>query len=144
MPISTPTLFDNTGMRYDPTAIINNGSFDVEKYRVYSPVFLSTNFIISYGLCFASFTAALVHVCSEYIPTVAESFLHISLQSGTGAILPSGSVIRSTMRVIFIHGSCKLTQRSQTGGISSQVSFRPYFCLWPSDASLHNFRSGQQ
>ena len=62
MPISSTHSFDNTGSSYNVSRIISDGStFDEEKYKAYSPLFLSTTFAISYGLSFASITATLTH-----------------------------------------------------------------------------------
>ncbi|KAI0076152.1 OPT oligopeptide transporter [Panus rudis PR-1116 ss-1] len=62
MPISSRTSFDNTGHTYDVTKIITpNLTLDVDKYKSYSPLFLSTTFAISYGLSFASITATITH-----------------------------------------------------------------------------------
>ncbi|KAF7290406.1 OPT oligopeptide transporter [Mycena chlorophos] len=62
MPISSSGSFDNTGADYNVTMILNDENvFDEEKYRHYSPLFLSTTFAISYGLSFASITATITH-----------------------------------------------------------------------------------
>ncbi|THH00783.1 hypothetical protein EW026_g1809 [Hermanssonia centrifuga] len=62
LPISSTHSFDNTGASYDVTRIIDGStSFDLEKYKAYSPLFLSTTFALSYGLSFASITATLTH-----------------------------------------------------------------------------------
>ncbi|CAL1708066.1 unnamed protein product [Somion occarium] len=62
MPISSRTSFDNSGHVYNVTRIINaDHTFNVEKYKTYSPLFLSTTFAIAYGLSFASITATISH-----------------------------------------------------------------------------------
>nr|AGA20376.1 oligopeptide transporter 5 [Phanerodontia chrysosporium] len=67
MPISSTHSFDNTGKSYNVTRIISNGTnFDEEKYKAYSPLFLSTTFALSYGLSFASITATLTHTFLYY------------------------------------------------------------------------------
>ena len=67
MPISSRGSFDNTGSRYNVTAIINSdASLNVTAYKAYSPLFLSTTFAISYGLSFASITATLTHAFLYY------------------------------------------------------------------------------
>jgi hypothetical protein len=44
------------------TAILNPDlTINMEQYKAYSPLFLSTTFALSYGLSFASITATLVH-----------------------------------------------------------------------------------
>ena len=60
--ISSRVSFDRFGNTYNVTEIINDdASLNVEKYRAYSPLFLSTTFAMSYGLSFASITATLTH-----------------------------------------------------------------------------------
>lgn len=55
MPISSGGSFDNTGGSYNVSKILTPEKvFDEEKYKKYSPIFLSTTFSISYGLSFAS------------------------------------------------------------------------------------------
>ncbi|EIN13377.1 OPT oligopeptide transporter [Punctularia strigosozonata HHB-11173 SS5] len=66
LPISGFDTYDNTGASYDVTRIVSNGVFDVEKYKAYSPVFISTTFALSYGVSFAAFTAVIVHVFLWY------------------------------------------------------------------------------
>lgn len=57
MPISSRTSYDNHGLPYDVTKIINSdSSLNLAKYEQYSPLFLPTAFAISYGLSFASIT----------------------------------------------------------------------------------------
>ncbi len=57
MPISSTGSFDNTGNAYDVTRILTpEGTFDPDKYKAYSTLFLSTTFALSYGLSFASVT----------------------------------------------------------------------------------------
>ena len=51
MPISSRTSFDNTGATYNVTRILNDDStINIEAYRQYSPLFLSTTFAISVRL----------------------------------------------------------------------------------------------
>ena len=72
--------YDNTGQEYEVGRVLNeDGTFDLEQYKAYSPLFLScvplirrtsllsmtpassTSFAIAYGLSFASITATIVH-----------------------------------------------------------------------------------
>jgi OPT oligopeptide transporter protein len=54
--------FDNTGNVYNISRIINpDGSFNLQEYQAYSPLFLPMSFAIAYGLSFAAITALLVH-----------------------------------------------------------------------------------
>ncbi|EJF60906.1 OPT oligopeptide transporter [Dichomitus squalens LYAD-421 SS1] len=62
LPISSRGSFDNTGGSYDVSQILTpEATLDVEKYKAYSPLFLSTTFALSYGLSFASITATITH-----------------------------------------------------------------------------------
>ncbi|KAI0785549.1 OPT oligopeptide transporter [Abortiporus biennis] len=62
LPISSRMSYDNTGAIYDVTRIINTDlTLNIEKYKAYSPLFLSTTFAIAYGLSFASITATITH-----------------------------------------------------------------------------------
>ena len=62
LPISSRTSYDNTGARYNVTAILNPDlTLNVAQYKAYSPLFLSATFALTYGLSFASITATLVH-----------------------------------------------------------------------------------
>ncbi|KAF9003028.1 OPT oligopeptide transporter [Cyathus striatus] len=67
MPIMARGSFDNTGKRYNVTRVINaDASLNVDEYKAYSPLFLSTSFAISYGLSFASITATVTHAFLYY------------------------------------------------------------------------------
>lgn len=65
MPISVTSSFDNTGLPYDPTLIMTNGTFDQAKFDAYSPVFMPAALAMAYGIAFASFTAVVVHTARE-------------------------------------------------------------------------------
>ncbi|EKM60788.1 uncharacterized protein PHACADRAFT_189918 [Phanerochaete carnosa HHB-10118-sp] len=70
MPISIVTSFDNTGMPYDVTQVMNNGTFDADLYYAYSPLFLSwTN-----TMCFAIFPAIIVHTILWYSRDIRRQF----------------------------------------------------------------------
>lgn len=62
MPISSRTSFDNTQNTYNVTRILTSDStFNATAYKEYSPIFIPTAFVMSYGLSFASITATIVH-----------------------------------------------------------------------------------
>lgn len=62
LPVLSSGSFDNTGAPYNVTAILNPDlTLNVDKYRAYSPLFLSATFALAYGLSFASITATLAH-----------------------------------------------------------------------------------
>ncbi|KAL7621266.1 hypothetical protein AAE478_008583 [Parahypoxylon ruwenzoriense] len=61
--VQSSSAFDNTGAVYDVSRVLNEDLiFDEEKYHSYSPLFLSTQFALSYGLSFAAVAAVIVHV----------------------------------------------------------------------------------
>ncbi|EEP81328.1 predicted protein [Uncinocarpus reesii 1704] len=63
LPINTSSTFDNTQNFYNVSRILGpNFSFDLEKYKSYSPLFLAPTFALNYGLSFAALTAVLVHI----------------------------------------------------------------------------------
>ncbi|KAL1845098.1 hypothetical protein VTK73DRAFT_1127 [Phialemonium thermophilum] len=63
LPINTSQTYDNTQKTYNVSRILgDNFSFDVQKYKAYSPMFLAPTFALNYGLSFAALIAALVHV----------------------------------------------------------------------------------
>ncbi|KAI0251736.1 OPT oligopeptide transporter [Lactifluus subvellereus] len=67
VPLVSSYSFDNRGRTYNVSRIINaDGSFNLQEYKAYSPLFLSASFAISYGLSFASITAVLTHTFLYY------------------------------------------------------------------------------
>ncbi|PKS09470.1 hypothetical protein jhhlp_004086 [Lomentospora prolificans] len=62
-PVQSSISYDNTGHEYNVSRILNDQyQFDEEAYKAYSPLFLSTQFALAYGLSFAAITAVVVHV----------------------------------------------------------------------------------
>lgn len=62
LPLMSWQPYDNTGSAYNVSRILNeDGTFNLEQYKAYSPLFLSTSFAVAYGLSFASITATIVH-----------------------------------------------------------------------------------
>lgn len=74
LPMSASISFDNTGLPYDPTLIIQDGEFNVDAYQQYSPMFIPITFAMAYGLSFASMTAVLVHTYLWYRHDIARQF----------------------------------------------------------------------
>ncbi|KAI0374504.1 OPT oligopeptide transporter [Pilatotrama ljubarskyi] len=75
MPISTSVAFDRTGMPYDITAVVDdNGFFDAEKYKAYSPLFMPTTLQLAYGTQFAMITAVVVHTFLWYRHDIVRQF----------------------------------------------------------------------
>ncbi|KAI0009733.1 OPT family small oligopeptide transporter [Xylariaceae sp. FL0662B] len=62
LPLVTSQTYDNTQNAYTVSRILGDSfTFDLEKYKAYSPLFLSPTLALNYGLSFAALTAALVH-----------------------------------------------------------------------------------
>ena len=62
LPLMSSQVFDNTGSVYNLSRVINaDGSFNLEAYQAYSPLFLPPSGAIAIGLAFASITALLMH-----------------------------------------------------------------------------------
>ncbi|KAI0483494.1 OPT family small oligopeptide transporter [Xylaria cf. heliscus] len=62
LPVVTSQTYDNTKTAYKVDKILGDHfTFDLEKYKSYSPLFLSPSLALNYGLSFAALTAALVH-----------------------------------------------------------------------------------
>ncbi|KAI8635539.1 OPT family small oligopeptide transporter [Xylariaceae sp. FL1651] len=63
LPMVTSQTYDNTQSPYTVSKILGDHfTFDLEKYKSYSPLFLSPSLALNYGLSFAALTASLVHV----------------------------------------------------------------------------------
>ncbi|XVF15935.1 hypothetical protein REPUB_Repub09cG0198700 [Reevesia pubescens] len=62
-PIFSDGLFTSTGQSYNVSAIIDsNLHIDMEAYKREGPLYISTQFAMIYGVCFACLTATVVHV----------------------------------------------------------------------------------
>ncbi|KAF4541792.1 putative small oligopeptide opt family protein [Lasiodiplodia theobromae] len=62
LPMSDSDSYDNTGAPYNVSKILTPSyRFDEQKYKAYSPIFLSTTFAMCYGLSFATIVATIVH-----------------------------------------------------------------------------------
>jgi OPT oligopeptide transporter protein len=62
-PMQDSQSYDNTGHLYNVSRILNpNLELNETLYKAYSPIFLSTNFALSYGISFATMAAVVVHV----------------------------------------------------------------------------------
>lgn len=73
--VQSSNAFDNTGDVYDVTRILNEKMmFDEEKYKAYSPLYLSTQFALAYGLSFAAVAAVIVHVILYHGPEIKTQF----------------------------------------------------------------------
>lgn len=62
VPMSTSSLYDNTGALYNFTRILTPDlTLDVDVYEKYSPVFLSTTYALSFGVSFAMVVSILIN-----------------------------------------------------------------------------------
>ncbi|KAH7915948.1 OPT oligopeptide transporter [Hygrophoropsis aurantiaca] len=62
LPVLSRSSFDNTGSIYNFSRILTpENRFNETAYKEYSPLFLSTTYIMSYSLSFASITSTIVH-----------------------------------------------------------------------------------
>lgn len=99
--MSTYISFDNTGSRYQPKAVITDGVFDPEKYKEYSPLFMSATLTMAYGISFASFAAVWVHTfCMSYSFLTSGLVLTTSLQCGSVGISCVDFATRSKTNVM--------------------------------------------
>ncbi|KAK5996526.1 Sexual differentiation process protein isp4 [Cladobotryum mycophilum] len=63
LPMVTSQTYDNMQKFYNVSRILGPGyTFDVQKYKEYSPLFLAPTLAVNYNLSFAALTAAIVHV----------------------------------------------------------------------------------
>lgn len=62
LPMSDSGTYDNVGAAYNVTRVITKDfTLDLEAYKTYSPLFLSTTFALSYGLSFAAIASLIVY-----------------------------------------------------------------------------------
>lgn len=63
-PIFSSHVFDDTGMPYNVSRVLNETTFDFNRqgYDEYSKINLSIFFVFAYGLSFATLAATLSHV----------------------------------------------------------------------------------
>jgi hypothetical protein len=59
--VQSSDAFDNTGAKYNVSRILNNQLLlDEKAYHAYSPLYLSTQFALCYGMAFAAVAAVIV------------------------------------------------------------------------------------
>ncbi|KAJ3995032.1 small oligopeptide transporter [Lentinula boryana] len=61
LPMVASSAFDNTGHVYNLTRVLTNGAFNMQAYEDYSPLYLSMNFVVAYGLSFIAIGATVTH-----------------------------------------------------------------------------------
>ncbi|RDA88408.1 hypothetical protein CP532_5603 [Ophiocordyceps camponoti-leonardi (nom. inval.)] len=63
LPVVSANTYDNRQRLYDAARVLGPGlTFDEQRYRDYSPLFLPPALALNYGLSFAALTSALVHM----------------------------------------------------------------------------------
>ncbi|CDK24233.1 unnamed protein product [Kuraishia capsulata CBS 1993] len=77
LPMSSSGSYDRFQKTYNVSRIINSDlSLNLEKYKEYSPLYLSTTFAVFYGMSFASFTSTIVHAVlfhgADVVATIRE------------------------------------------------------------------------
>lgn len=71
LPISDQNTYDRFAQPYNVTKILTpQYTLDVNKYKEYSPLYMSTTFILSYGLSFASLAAVIIHTVLIHGPEI--------------------------------------------------------------------------
>ncbi|KAI3320748.1 OPT family small oligopeptide transporter [Xylariaceae sp. AK1471] len=69
--VQSSDAFDNTGAKYNVTKVLNDQLLlDEEAYHAYSPLYLSTQFALCYGLSFAAVAAVIVHAVLYHGPQI--------------------------------------------------------------------------
>ncbi|QDS77414.1 hypothetical protein FKW77_006407 [Venturia effusa] len=64
LPFSDSSSYTNMGTPYKVREILSKDfTLDLQKYKNYSPIFLSTTFALQYGLSFATIISVVVHTC---------------------------------------------------------------------------------
>ncbi|KAF3332302.1 oligopeptide transporter 7 [Carex littledalei] len=62
-PIFSDGLYTYTGHKYNITSLIDSDfHLDIKAYEKYGPLYLSTSFVVTYGVGFATLTATVTHV----------------------------------------------------------------------------------
>ncbi|KAI0849872.1 small oligopeptide transporter [Daldinia vernicosa] len=73
--VQSSSAFDNTGAVYNVSRILNDDlTFNEQKYHDYSPLFLSTQFALTYGMSFAAVAAVVVHVVLYHGKQIVSQF----------------------------------------------------------------------
>ncbi|KAI1424609.1 OPT family small oligopeptide transporter [Xylaria sp. FL1777] len=74
--VQSSDAFDNTGAVYNVSRILNDQFLlDVDAYHAYSPLYLSTQFALCYGLSFAAVAAVIIHAILYHGPQIKYQYL---------------------------------------------------------------------
>lgn len=79
LPMSDSNSYDNTGQQYNVSRILKpDFTLDLQAYKDYSPIFLSTTFALQYGLSFAATMALVVHTSLYHGPDIWKRLMNRS------------------------------------------------------------------
>jgi len=83
LPINSNYVFDNRGKRYNVSRIIDdNGLFDHEKFKQYSPAYLSAANSLIYGVFFAAYSSSVSHAYLYHRHEIMNGFKSIFRRTG--------------------------------------------------------------
>lgn len=75
LPMQDSHSYDNTAKLYNVSRILDSGyRFNETAYKEYSPIFMSTNFALSYGMSFAAISAVIFHTALYERKTIWKQF----------------------------------------------------------------------
>ncbi|OAJ40207.1 OPT family small oligopeptide transporter [Batrachochytrium dendrobatidis JEL423] len=82
--INSPSLYDRTGSRVNPTKFYNQGIYDLNTtaYETYAPIYLTENFAVTYGTSFFALTAGIMHVGLWYHKDIVRQTKEMLAQVG--------------------------------------------------------------
>ena len=93
-PVQSSLSFDNTGNRYNISRILNDRlQFDEAQYFAYSPLFLSTQFALAYGLAFAAVSSVFIHVILYHGKDIVKRFKQARDQEDLCVLFPFSEII---------------------------------------------------
>ena len=93
-PVQSSLSFDNTGNRYNISRILNDRlQFDEAQYFAYSPLFLSTQFALAYGLAFAAVSSVFIHVILYHGKDIVKRFKQARDQEDVCVLFPFSEII---------------------------------------------------
>ncbi|KAK9366130.1 OPT oligopeptide transporter protein-domain-containing protein [Lipomyces kononenkoae] len=74
IPVNSNAPFNNLGTNYNVSEIVNDDlTLNLEKYKSYSPPFISLGYLVSYGSEFTLFTLSFVYIFLSEWPQVSEA-----------------------------------------------------------------------
>ncbi|KIO27853.1 hypothetical protein M407DRAFT_22904 [Tulasnella calospora MUT 4182] len=74
LPMSSTGSYDNRGQEYNSRRVVQDGVFQPDLYKAYSPLYISITFALSYALSFGALTATFVHTWLWYRHDIKRQF----------------------------------------------------------------------